>query len=551
MDETEGTTSTTSGESSVSKIPSPPQGQLFAMPGSVPTTKNTTFNDRLNCSSNISQASTSCQTSVLDLTGEDQDLCPFWKESTAALSNRLWLPTKTDCADLDLSLSNGSAKRLAHGSWFSVGMAAPRELVTFRSSQRTFLQSLQCSWPKTTECVQPSTGNDVSTRAKSSKKKKEKSKPAAAKAIKLRVFPTPEQKDLLEQWFGAARWTYNQCLSKVKQGLCKITKNALRDAVVNNINYHYTNQWVTEIPYDIRDEAMNDLIRNYASNFAKGKRFDINFRSRKAQQSITVLAKHWNHKRGVYSSVFSPTALKCERPLPASLQYDCRLIRTSLRQYFVCIPQPLGCESQAPERDVIALDPGVRTFMTGYDPEGRVVQWGKDDIHRIARLLHSQSKLQSKRCKARNHKQRYRMRRAEQRIRNKIHDLVTDCHRKLAKWLCSSYCTILLPKFDTTGIANKLKSRKEKNKLRSWRHCEFRRRLIDKAREYGTTVVLVNEAFTSKTCTGCGTIQNIGRKRTLACKKCQTTIDRDINGSRNILLRCFTQRTSCWTSVVA
>jgi len=46
---------------------------------------------------------------------------------------------------------------------------------------------------------------------------------------------------------------------------------------------------------------------------------------------------------------------------------------------------------------VISLDPGVRTFMTGYDPSGTAVEWGKNDIGRVYRLCHAYDKLQSKR----------------------------------------------------------------------------------------------------------------------------------------------------------
>ena len=46
---------------------------------------------------------------------------------------------------------------------------------------------------------------------------------------------------------------------------------------------------------------------------------------------------------------------------------------------------------------MISLDPGVRTFMTGYDPSGIAVEWGKKDIGRVYRLCHAYDKLQSKR----------------------------------------------------------------------------------------------------------------------------------------------------------
>ena len=59
---------------------------------------------------------------------------------------------------------------------------------------------------------------------------------------------------------------------------------------------------------------------------------------------------------------------------------------------------------------MISLDPSVRTFMTGYDPSGVAVEWGKNDIGRICQLSHACDKLQSKRdciLGKRNKRKRY------------------------------------------------------------------------------------------------------------------------------------------------
>uniref|UniRef100_U9V5E2 Uncharacterized protein n=1 Tax=Rhizophagus irregularis (strain DAOM 181602 / DAOM 197198 / MUCL 43194) TaxID=747089 RepID=U9V5E2_RHIID len=62
-------------------------------------------------------------------------------------------------------------------------------------------------------------------------------------------------------------------------------------------------------PYDIRNRAMNDLIKVYSSTFASGiKRFTMRYRSKKdRQQSITIKSKHWDRKK--VSTLF------CGRPL--------------------------------------------------------------------------------------------------------------------------------------------------------------------------------------------------------------------------------------------
>ncbi|RHZ83148.1 hypothetical protein Glove_99g128 [Diversispora epigaea] len=38
------------------------------------------------------------------------------------------------------------------------------------------------------------------------------------------------------------------------------------------------------------------------------------------------------------------------------------------------------------EEEILALDPGVRTFSIGYSPSGLAVEWEKNDIGRIYRL---------------------------------------------------------------------------------------------------------------------------------------------------------------------
>lgn len=70
----------------------------------------------------------------------------------------------------------------------------------------------------------------------------------------------------------------------------------------------------------------------------------------------------------------------------------------------------------------------------------------------------------------------------------------------------------------------------------TWSHFTFRQHLIHKAREYGVNVYLCHEDYTSKTCTKCREINNVGGKEYFTCVSCGLSIDRDVNGARNILL---------------
>ncbi|CAG8821685.1 6981_t:CDS:2, partial [Racocetra persica] len=84
------------------------------------------------------------------------------------------------------------------------------------------------------------------------------------------------------------------------------------------------------------------------------------------------------------------------------------LVINCLGEFYLCIPEPLEiwAENQDPlfsenqekgGSGVIALDPGVHTFITSYDPSGIAIKRGKNDINQIYRLCHIYDKLQSKR----------------------------------------------------------------------------------------------------------------------------------------------------------
>ncbi|CAG8745236.1 8698_t:CDS:2, partial [Gigaspora rosea] len=121
--------------------------------------------------------------------------------------------------------------------------------------------------------------------------KEEKIPPKRFKSSKKEVMKLPAGK------IGTARWTYNRCLIAVEKEGVKRKKKDLRARCLNAVNFQNKTklEWVLETPYDIRDEAMNDLLKGYATNFAANrKNFKMKFRSKKdPQQSIAILSKHW------------------------------------------------------------------------------------------------------------------------------------------------------------------------------------------------------------------------------------------------------------------
>ena len=93
---------------------------------------------------------------------------------------------------------------------------------------------------------------------------------AAAKVRKIRLFPNQEQETTLKQWFGTVRWTYNKCVHAIRNKKVKATKKDLRAAFLNKTVLEEKKcNWALDVPYDIRDEGMNDVLKAIDSNKAK------------------------------------------------------------------------------------------------------------------------------------------------------------------------------------------------------------------------------------------------------------------------------------------
>lgn len=240
--------------------------------------------------------------------------------------------------------------------------------------------------------------------------------------------------------------------------------------------------------------------------------------------------------------------------MPAHVDYEIKISITKCNKFVITIPrpllekkrlEPLTAKAKAAGARVVALDPGVRTKHTLYDASGCVIKWGTQSHFLLGRLCHALDSLQSRMTSPFCPIAQWRkMKNAGARIRERIRNLVRDCNAKLIRYLCDRYEVILLPSFEVSKMARKSHRRigsKTARSMLTWKHYEFKQKLISKAMQYeNCQVLIVNEAYTSKTCGNCGNIaENLGGAETYKCKNCNLVIDRDMNGARNIMLRFY------------
>ena len=208
----------------------------------------------------------------------------------------------------------------------------------------------------------------------------------------------------------------------------------------------------------------------------------------------------------------------------------------------------------------VGIDPGVRTFATCFSEKEALIAGDDFAKEKLFPLMKQVDNLVGQKQKVLNTQKGVKFPDMPQWARDRIvhfdkeinrlkckkDDLVLDLHNRLAFELVSSYDVSFLPTFETRSMV----TRKDK-KIRTIRrntcrqmldlnHYQFKLRLKWYARKYGKHVVDCNEACTSKTRSWNGTIdEKSGSSKII--KGDGFTVDRDINGARNIFLKGITR----------
>ena len=178
------------------------------------------------------------------------------------------------------------------------------------------------------------------------------------------------------------------------------------------------------------------------------------------------------------------------------------------KRWFAIFPVELKPEISN-SQSLIALDPGVRSFLTGFDGE-KFIDIGNRDITRVFRLGQHIDKLISTKTTLKGRENKHKRQGLQNKINSlfiRIRNLIDEVHKKVAKWLTTEYRVIFIPTFESSQMV--AKSGKKKRKLNSktvrqmlnWAHYRFKQTLKFHAFKRGATVVDVTEEYTSKTCT--------------------------------------------------
>lgn len=472
---------------------------------------------------------------------EDFDpwLIPYYKE----LSQKLWLPTRTDCVASDSNLLSSSANDTIPTSWFSITRNCPKNKKWFKISYPS-LQSSPAG-VMVLESTNRKSKKILKHKKKSKHKRKKKSVDGLHRSYEFRLFPTPKQRLILRQWLGTARYCYNQIIAKHKKDKNIPLTYTTRDETIKEIPFDHK-----QVNLEIKKNAIQEAFNTIS---AGGDNFE--FRSRKSKSESVYVRQ--GCVSTVQNTIFPRTFGKNTDVGPISLKGKTlfkpeldgsKLIRRGDKYYLHIVkikkqPEIIFKEKGSSRNTICALDPGTHTFMDYYSNLDCGKIGSEAGAHVIRHCLRI-DKMISKSTTL-NSRKRYKLKKAILRSREKLKNKVTELHWKTASFLCDHYDHIFLSHFETSNMAQKQRRKiksKTVRKMLTLSHFLFSQRLISKAEEKGTVVYKLQEPYTSQLCGNCH-LMNKGLKlsdREYKCKHCNIKIDRDYNGARNILLRGLT-----------
>lgn len=326
-----------------------------------------------------------------------------------------------------------------------------------------------------------------------------------------RIYPTKSQQKAIDQQLQTHRNLYNKCL-ELKIAAYKASKTSLSDFDLIK----------SEIPnfkglanYSAMQQTVRRLGKSFASFFKKHGGFP-RFKNEKRFNTIEFARIGDGcklHDKQLYIQYVGKIVFKPHRKFGEVKTIS--LTRRNNAYYVNVICQTYN--GSLPKRETsVGIDFGIKTTLTTSDGEKyQSPYFYQEKQKQIARL---------------NRNKNYK---ALQKVHTKIANKRKDFNHKLSRSLVNRYDIILIEDLKVEDITKEYINKK----LYNIGINQLKTYLLYKAESAGKLAVLVNPAYSTKTCV-CGQLNELKlTERTYVCGSCGYTQDRDIHAANNIKTR--------------
>ena len=368
------------------------------------------------------------------------------------------------------------------------------------------------------------------------------------RAIKVKLYPSKQQEQDINELLGCYRFVYNHLLAlkqkeyndnKINLSLCEISKY-FYGTLRKDENY----VWLKKQNTQVMAQSIRQMFTAYEKFFKLHTGFP-KFKSKKDKQSalfpLNAISKRntFEQRKITLTQSFKDIKFRCSDLYFKRLQTykdkirSATISKTKSGNYFLSILIDI------PEDEIVkfkqtgesvGIDLGVKDFVITSDGEvfenKHFFKKEENKIKRLQRQLSRKAKGSNNRDKA-----RIKLAKAYEHLVNQRENYIHSIVNELLRY----YDTIYMEDLNVSGM---LKNHKLAKAIQEVGFYRFKSVLLDKSINNGKKVVFVNRFYpSSKTCSYCGYVYKglTLDEREWKCPQCGTKHDRDLNAAMNIL----------------
>ena len=348
------------------------------------------------------------------------------------------------------------------------------------------------------------------------------------KSFRYRLYPSTEQKILLNKHIGSVRFLYNLALETKQKAYAGNKVNLSRyDLQKQLIDLKKECEWLKEVNSQSLQVALMNLDAAYL-RFFKGIADFPKYKKKSVKQSFNIPQNVSISGDLLLIPKFREgLKITLDRPIKGIIK-QATISKTPTNKYFVSILCETG-EAIKPkavinESTTIGIDLGIKTYLVASD--GLCFDNPKF-------LRKAQSRLKFTQCKYSKHKGRrtkHRLAILHEKVANKRKDFL----HKTSSELIKNHDSIAI---EDLAVSNMVKNHCLAQSITDASWGTFVTMLEYKANWYGKNILKIGRFdFSSKICSCCGSINKELelKDREWTCKSCSTLLDRDLNAAINI-----------------
>lgn len=355
-------------------------------------------------------------------------------------------------------------------------------------------------------------------------------------AIKVRLYPTTEQQEILSQHFGCARWWWNHglnlCIETYKETGKGLSQTALNSHLPKLKKQEETG-WLSECYSQVLQAVSLNLSRAY-QNFFEGRAKYPRFKAKKNKQSI----QYPQSVKVVDNCLKFPGRVgivkaKLHRPIEGTI----KTVTVSMNpsgKYYAAVLTELEGDNPTPSADgkVAGIDLGLKDFAIVND--GIKTSKFANPKHLAKHERNLKKKQQKLARKEKKSNTRNKARKLVARVHERVSNVRQDYLHKLSRKLVDDNQVIVVESLNTKGMVRNHKLAKAISDVGWGMFVNF---LSYKLEKEGKVLVEIDRWFpSSKLCSNCHyQVSEMPLEvRTWSCPSCSTHHDRDENAAINI-----------------